>query len=239
MFQQVSSAQNTPPLAELQWGYHQLLRFRCKATTMPACTARLAPAFRQLWTPNMLRKPAHVRMMNKAFDYLGRYASSRHKLGQILQRFASRNLKDYDAKDIVAAIQQTIDRCSQLGYLDDRKFALTVAQSQRRLGRSRAMIRLRLRQHALSDDIIAHALAEADENSANGDLQAAIRFAQRRRLGPFAQRNGAHHQHLDPFQWKRRDLGAMARAGFSMVISQQVIDYDNPDTIHNLLFQAD
>ena len=187
----------------------------------------------------MIQKPAHVRMMNKAVDYLSRYASSRHKLGQILQRFASRNLTDYDDKDIVAAIQQTIDQCSQLGYLDDREFAVTLARNQRRLGRSQAMIRLRLHQHALSDDIIAHALAEADENSANGDLQAAIRFAQRRRLGPFAQRHSAHHQRLDAHQWKRRDLNAMARAGFSMTTSKRVLDHDDPNTIDNLLRQLD
>ena len=187
----------------------------------------------------MLRKPAHVRMMNKAVDYLGRYASSRHKLGQILQRFASRKLTDYDAKDIAAAIQQTIDQCSQLGYLDDREFAVKVARSQRRLGRSQALIRRRLSQHALCDNIIAHALAKADENSTNGELQAAIRFAQRRRLGPFAQRNGAHGQRLNAHQWKQRDLGAMARAGFSMTISRQIVDHDDPNTIDGLLDRLD
>ena len=187
----------------------------------------------------MLRKPAHVRMMNKAVDYLGRYASSRHKLGQILQRFASRKLTDYDADDIAAAIEQTINECSQLGYLDDRQFAVTVARSQRRLGRSQALIRQRLRQHALGDDIIAYALAEADENSASGDLQAAIHYAKRRRLGPFAQRHSAHHQRLNAQQWKQRDLGAMARAGFSMAISRQILDHDDPDTIDDLLHQLD
>ena len=186
----------------------------------------------------MHRKPAHVRMMDKALDYLGRYSSSRHKLGQILLRFANRKLTDYKTDDVAAAIQQTIDQCSRLGYLDDRQFAVQVALSQRRLGRSQAAIRRRLSQHALDDDIIAHALIEADENSANGDLQAAIRFAQRRRLGPFAQRHGAHHQRLDSYQWKKRDLGAMARAGFSKAISQRVLDHDNPDTINDLLFQA-
>ena len=187
----------------------------------------------------MPRKPAHVRMMSKAVDYLGRYASSRHKLGQILQRFASRKLTDYDADDIAAAIEQTINQCSQLGYLNDRQFAVTVVRSQRRLGRSQALIRRRLRQHALGDDIIACALAEADENSANGDLQAAIRFAQRRRLGPFAQRHKPHHQRLGAQQWKQRDLGALARAGFSMATSRQILDHDDPNTIYDLLQQAD
>ena len=239
MFQQVSLAQSRPALTELQWGWRQLLRFRRKATILPACMAHLALVYRQLWTLNMPRKPLHARMMNKAVDYLGRYASSRHKLGQILQRFASRKLSDYDADDIAAAIQQTIDQCSQLGYLDDRQFAVTVARGQRRLGRSEVVIRQHLRQHALDDDIIAQALAEADENIANGDLQAAIRFAQRRRLGPFAQRHSAHHRHRDAHQWKQRDLGAMARAGFSMGISQQVLDHDNPDTINDLLCQTE
>ena len=176
----------------------------------------------------MLPKSAYIRMMNKAVDYLGRYASSRHKLGQILLRFASRRLSDYDAVDIATAIQQTIDECDQLGYLDDRQFAVTVARTQRRLG-----------QHALSDDIIVDALAEVDENIANGDLQAAIRFAQRRRLGPFAKRDSAHCQRLDPYEWKKRDLGAMARAGFSIVVSQQVLNHENPDTIDDLLGQAE
>ena len=183
----------------------------------------------------MPRQPAYTRTMNKAVNYLGRYASSRHKLRQILQRFASTKLADYDAEDVATAIQQTIDRCSQLGYLDDRQFAVAVARSQRRHGRSESLIRQRLRQHALCDDIISGALAEADKNSANGDLQAAIRFAQRRRLGPFAQRHGSHHQRLDAPKWKQRDLGAMARAGFSIAISKQIIDHDDPDTIDDLL----
>ena len=201
--------------------------------------ARLMLVHGQIWTPNMPRKPANVRMMNKAIDYLGRYASSRHKLSQILQRFANRKLPDYDAEDIDAAIQQTIDQCSQLGYVDDRQFAVTVARSERRLGRSQSVIRRRLRQHALSEDIITYAVGEVDENVANGDLQAAIRFAQRRRLGPFAKRRSSHHQRLKPHQWKKRDLGAMARAGFPLVISQQVLDHDDPDTINDLLRQIE
>ena len=187
----------------------------------------------------MPQKTVNARMMTKAVAYLGRYASSRHKLEQILQLFASRKLTGCNPQDIATAIQQTIDQCSKLGYLDDRQFAVTMAFNQRRLGRSEAVIRQRLRQHALDDDLIAHALAEADENGVIGDLQAAIRFAQRRRLGPFAQHHRTQRQRLDVHQWKQRDLGAMARAGFSMAISRQVLDHDNPDTINNLLREAD
>ena len=114
-----------------------------------------------------------------------------------------------------------------------------MARSQRRLGRSQAVIRQRLRHHALDDDTIMKALAEADEDSIDGDLQAAIKFAQRRRLGPFANRISASHLRRDPQQWRQRDLGAMARAGFSIAISRKIIEHDDPDTIDELLAQPD
>jgi hypothetical protein len=44
-FQLISSAQNRPAFAELQWGCGWLLRFRCKATILPAGMARAAPAY--------------------------------------------------------------------------------------------------------------------------------------------------------------------------------------------------
>ena len=174
-------------------------------------------------------------MMNKAVHYLGRYTSSRHKLAQTLQRFATRKLTDYDSQDIRAALEHTLDQCAKLGYIDDWQFAVTTARSQRRLGRSQAVIRQRLRQHALDDETIMQALAEADEDSIDGDLQAAIRFAQRRRLGPFANRTSASHLRLDPQQWRQRDLGALARAGFSIATSQKIIEHDDPNTIDELL----
>ena len=183
----------------------------------------------------MAQKPAHVRMMNKAVHYLSRYDSSRCKLAQILQRFASRKLTDYDPQDINAAIQLTLDQCAQFGYINDEKFAMMTARKQRQLGRSQTVISQGLRQHALDDDIIEQALAKADEDIFDGDLKAAIRFAQRRRLGPFANRASASRQRLGPHQWRQRDLGALARAGFSRATSQKIIDHDDPDTIEVLL----
>ena len=183
----------------------------------------------------MARKPADVRMMNKAVDYLGRYASSRHKLAQTLRRFATRKLADYEPQEVSAALEHTLDKCVKLGYIDDRQFAVTTWRSQRRLGRSQAAIRQRLRQHGLDDDTIVQALAEADEDGIDGDLQAAIRFAQRRRLGPFANRTSASHPPHDPQQLRQRDLGAMARAGFSITTSRKIIEHDDPDTIDQLL----
>ena len=162
--------------------------------------------------------------MNKAVDYLGRYASSQHRLRDVLGRFATRKLDQHDPDDIAAAIDATVTRCQTLGYVNDDAFAQSQARSHRRQGRSQLGIRQRLRQHQLGDDVIDAALEAADEHAANGELLAACRFARRRRIGPFDHRRNDDDDRDAIMQRRQRQLGAMARAGFAMAISRKVFD---------------
>ena len=183
----------------------------------------------------MAKKPAYLRMMNKAINYLGNYASSRYRLTEILQRFADQKLFDYNVGEVAEALHKTIDDCTKLGYLDDCQFAVITAQSQRRLGRSKTAIKQRLRKHALDDETISYALLKADENSKDGELQAAISFARRRKLGPFANRSARIRLQHDAKNMRKRDFSAMGRAGFSFRVALQVLDHDDPITIDDLL----
>ena len=182
----------------------------------------------------MAKSPAETRLMNKAVDYLGRFASSSHRLATVLDRFAKRKLGDYDPKDVAAAIASTIARCQQLGYIDDTAFAAGQARNQRRLGRSARSIRQRLAQHHIDPDLITTAIDAADETADNGDLLAAFVFARRRRIGPFdPQRESADSETMQDellMRAKRhRQLGALARGGFEMDICLAVIDCPSRD----------
>ena len=177
----------------------------------------------------MAKSPAETRLMNKAVDYLGRFASSSHRLATVLDRFAKRKLADYDPKDVADAIASTIARCRQLGYIDDTAFATGQARNHRRLGRSSRSIRQRLAQHHIDPDLIATAIDEADETVDDGDLLAAFVFARRRRIGPFDPR--LESADLDMIEdqsqiraTRHRQLGALARGGFAMDICRRVID---------------
>ena len=177
----------------------------------------------------MANSPAETRLMNKAVDYLGRFASSSHRLATILDRFAKRKLGDYDPKDVANAIASTIARCRQLGYVDDSAFAAGQARNHRRLGRSSRSIRQRLAQHHIDPDLITIAIEEADETLHDGDLLAAFVFARRRRIGPFDPRLQSADSEMveDQSQMRatrRRQLGALARGGFAMDICQHVIN---------------
>ena len=169
----------------------------------------------------MAKSPAETRLMNKAVDYLGRFASSSHRLATVLDRFAKRKLGDYDPKDVANAIASTIARCRELGYVDDTAFAAGQARNHRRLGRSSRSIRQKLAQHHIDPDLIATAIDEADETLDDGDLLAAFVFARRRRIGPFDPRMIEDQSQMRAT--RHRQLGALARAGFAMDICQRVI----------------
>ena len=189
---------------------------------------------------HMTNSSVNKRLMNKAVDYLGRYATSQHRLREVLGRFASRKLDRYDLDEIAAAIGATVTRCQKLGYLNDDAFAQNQARNHRQQGRSKRVIRQRLRQHRIDDTIIDVALDAADQYSANGELIAALRFARRRRLGPFdRQQYDDEKGRQAQRQRQQRQLGSLARAGFTMAVSRTVIGLEDRDAAERLLDQLE
>ena len=187
----------------------------------------------------MAKAPIETRLMNKAVDYLGRYASSQHRLRDVLDRFATRKLDQHDPDEIATAIDTTVTRCQTLGYVNDDAFAQSQARRHRRQGRSQLGIRQRLRQHRLDDDVIDAALEVADEHAANGELLAACRFARRRRIGPFDHRQNDGDDRDAIMLRQQRQLGAMARAGFTMAISRKVFDLADSTAGESLIDQLE
>ena len=187
----------------------------------------------------MTKAPIETRLMNKAVDYLGRYASSQQRLRNVLGRFATRKLDQHDPDEIAAAIDTTLTRCQTLGYVNDDTFAQSQAQSHRQQGRSQLGIRQRLRQHRLADDVIDAALEAADEHAGNGELLAACRFARRRRIGPFDHRRNDGNDRNAIMQRQQRQLGAMARAGFAMAISHKIFDLADSTAGESLIDQLE
>lgn len=188
----------------------------------------------------MTKSPVETRLMNKAVNYLGRYATSKYRLREVLGRFALRKLDKHDADKIAAAIDATLKRCQTLGYLNDDAFAQNQARTQRQQGRSTLSIRQRLRQHRLDDTIIDAALDFADQYAANGELLAACRFARRRRIGPFDSRqhdDSKNHQAV--MQRQKRQLGSLARAGYNMAISRTIIGLKDIHSAEMLIDQLE
>lgn len=160
---------------------------------------------------------------NAAVHYLERFSASTHNLRRVLNNRvlrAQRRGGEVPA-DIEATIEAVIAKLVRLKLIDDEAFAAQRSLSLRRRGGSVRQIRGRLRLAGIDADNIERALDTADAEFTAGDdgageLRAALRLAERRRLGPYRLK-----QRQD---YRDRDLAALARAGFSFDIARRVIE---------------
>ncbi len=133
-------------------------------------------------------------------------------------------------EDAAASVEAIIQRFLRAGLLDDRAYAEARAASLHRRGASLRAIRLKLSQKGIDAetadaalDSLRRTLAEDATPGAEPDLQAALNYARRRRLGPFRSKDRA--------EYHDRDLAALGRQGFSYDIARRIIEAEDPDSL--------
>lgn len=159
-----------------------------------------------------------VKLEEMALNYVGRFATSRAKLRTYLQRKLRELGWDGDAEPPIEALA---DKFVRLGYVDDRAFALSKARSLTGRGYGARRVQQALTVAGINEEEGAEARSFAEEEAA----EAALRFARRRALGPYAVRKP------NP-QERERALAAMIRAGHGFAIARAILDLDpgeNPD----------
>ena len=118
-----------------------------------------------------------------ALSYAGRYATSRAKLRAYLARkLRERGWAGAEAPPLDALVE----RLAGLNYVDDRAFATARGAALARRGYGARRVDAAL--HAAG--IGAEDAADAREAAADGAWEAALRFAERRGIGPFAADRG-------------------------------------------------
>ena len=172
------------------------------------------------------RAPDPAYLERAAYAYLERYATSRANLRRVLlnkaRRRAARAGLDWDREiesEMAAAVATLLDRLDDLDLIDDRRYAESKATGLHARGRSARAIHGALVAKGLARDLVDDVLAAKFPDRDAADLTAALRYARRRRFGPFRRRD-------DTPERRRKDLAAMARAGFSYSIAKQVLEDD-------------
>lgn len=116
-----------------------------------------------------------------ALFYAGRYATTRAKLRTYLARKLTE--RGWDGKGAAdEAVERLVERMAEAGYVNDRLFAESKAASLGRRGYGERRVRDALAAAGIAESDSAEARAAAEE----GAWDAALRFAERKRLGPFA-----------------------------------------------------
>lgn len=143
-----------------------------------------------------------------ALRYVGRFATTRAKLVSYLARkVRQRGWGDGERPDLAAIAE----KLARLGYVDDAAYAVSKSRALTGRGYGVRRVRQSLKAAGVDDEDAAGAEAIADSER----VEAALRFARRRRLGPFADRA------LDRRE-RERAIDAMIRAGHSFALSRAI-----------------
>ena len=143
-----------------------------------------------------------------ALFYTGRYATTRARLRAYLTRKIRERGWNGPGEAPVAGLAE---RLAGLGYIDDRAFAASRAASLARRGYGE----LRVRDALAAAGIAEADSAEAREQARGHAWEAALRFAERRRLGPFAPAESDR-------TGREKALAAMLRAGHPIEIARRL-----------------
>jgi regulatory protein len=155
--------------------------------------------------PQPLNEPA---LRELALRYAGKYATTRAKLrGYLARKVRERGWNGDKEPDFEALA----NRFAELGYIDDAGYALGQSRSLSARGYGKQRLTQKLRVAGVADDDSEDAHAHADKEA----VSAALRFAERRRRGPFADSPAERPQ-------REKWIGAMVRAGHSFSLARAI-----------------
>lgn len=179
--------------------------------------------------PPKRRKPKKATpeyLERSALFYLERYASSvenlRRKLLQKVQRSAQ--VHGTDPQEGSDSVEALLARFQSSGLLDDSVYAQGRCRSLLRQGMSLRGIRTRLRAKGVANEIVEATLEEMEDERGALDLEAAVAYARKRRIGPYRlERLRAEN--------RERDLAALARRGFSYGTALHIVEAESAEAL--------
>lgn len=158
-----------------------------------------------------------------AVSYLARFDCTASKLRQVLLRKLGGTRQENSEQEFVtshagasaADIDRIVTRFLEVGYLNDERFARGLAQSLLNRGTAPRKAVERLKQRGVSGELAEGVIREFGATGET-ELTAARRLVVRKRLGwcrPEGERKGR----------AQKDLGALARAGFSFDVARRAL----------------
>ena len=147
-----------------------------------------------------------------ALAYVGRFSTTRAKLASYL----GRKLREREwAGERPPDVDSVVQRLAGLGYVDDAAYALSRSRALTGRGYGARRVRQSLRAAGVEEEDSR----DAEELAESEAVEAALRFARRRRLGPFGE--GAKDRAAI-----ERALAAMIRAGHSFALAREILSME-------------
>jgi len=178
--------------------------------------------------PRTPRKITPTYLHNSGLYYLQRFSASTQRFREVMQRKIKKSCKHHEDQEYdtcAALLEETIKTFLATDLLNDEVYTTAKVTSLRRAGKSTRFITSALRQKGIPPNLTTKTLKQYDALNdhigKDAELTAAKNTARKKRLGPHRTKQIATEDLPDI---KKKELGKMARAGFSYEIAKRALE---------------
>ena len=155
-----------------------------------------------------------------ALKYLDKYQPSKKSLQIYLFRKAiDAQSNTIEKSEIIKKIDIVLDDLEEKGILNDTLYSEIKSKNFLKRGYSLNKIRQHLSQKGIGSELLKQTIEKIQNDNTNPDFYSAIRICKKRRLGPY--RPDANKE-----IFYKKDMGVLARSGFSYDLSKEVLALD-------------
>ena len=165
-------------------------------------------------------KDLTTNLRDLAYSYLEKYSPSKQQLKvYLLKKYLTKIKGSKSKKEVTAIIDEIVLHLEKNKILNDEMYSDSKARMYLRRGYSLNKINQTLRNKGVDNKFITQSINKIKEDQIEPDFVSALKLCRRRRIGPL--RPDANRE-----IFYKKDMGILARGGFSFELSKRVLDLE-------------
>ena len=155
-----------------------------------------------------------------AYSYLEKYSPSKQQLKvYLLKKYLTKIKGSKSKKEVTMIIDEIISNLEKNKFLNDEMYSDSKARMFLRRGYSLNKINQSLRSKGIEDKYVKQSINKIKEDEIEPDFVSALKLCKRRRIGPTRPESNRE-------LFYKKDMGILARGGFSFDLSKRVLNLD-------------
>ena len=153
-----------------------------------------------------------------AFGYLEKYSPSKQQLKvYLLKKYLTKIKGTKSKREVSEIIDEILENLEKNRIINDELYSDSKARMFLRRGYSLNKINQSLRNKGIGNEHIKNSIDKIKEDKIEPDFVSALKLCKRRRIG--ALRPGTNRE-----LFYKKDMGILARGGFSFELSKRILD---------------
>ena len=158
-----------------------------------------------------------------AYSYLEKYSPSKQQLKvYLLKKYLTKIKGTKSKKEVTSIIDEIILNLEKNKILNDEMYSDSKARMFLRRGYSLNKINQSLRNKGIDSKFIKQSIDKIKEDEIEPDFVSALKLCKRRRIGPLRPDDNRE-------LFYKKDMGILARGGYSFELSKRVLDLEKTE----------